>query len=100
MWAQLWSKPQAIVWEELGQHDLVGQYVRAFVVAGYADAKAADRTVMRQLADELGLTIGGMARHRWIIDSQQQETVTAHGSQSGTASVKDRFKVIEGRAAS
>lgn len=64
VWAGLWSLPQAIEWERLHQEHLVGLYVRRLVEAEVVASSVSLSTLVRQLADELSLTTGGMLRNR------------------------------------
>ncbi len=53
LWADLWSSPQAVVWEQSHAHREVAQYVRWKIAAEQGDLKAAPEA--RQLSDRLGL---------------------------------------------
>lgn len=53
LWAELWSAPQAVIWEEAHAHREVAQYVRWKVRAEQGDIKSASEA--RQLSDRLGL---------------------------------------------
>ena len=75
LWAKLWTMPQAIVWERQRQEDEVAQYVRRFVEGTARGATVASGTLVRQLADSLGLTTPGLRSHRWkIVDDVTTET--------------------------
>lgn len=74
LWAKLWTMPQAIVWERQRQEDEVAQYVRRFVEGTARGATVASGTLVRQLADSLGLTTPGLRSHRWkIVDEATAE---------------------------
>jgi hypothetical protein len=97
LWAEEWARPQAIVWDENGQHREVALYVRAFAVAEEAGASVSARLlVMRQL-DALGLTTSGLRANRWIIDAGQDQKVK-RSDDPDRAGAKSRFKTIEGGA--
>ena len=75
-WREIWRRPQAVEWGRLGLELEVALYLRAVTIAEAPDAKAADRTTVRQAQDALGLSIPGMMRNRWRIagvDSAQPE---------------------------
>lgn len=67
LWEILWRKPQALMWERYGQQYEVALYVRRAVEAEQMDAPVALSTLVRQLADSLGLTTPGMRANRWKI---------------------------------
>lgn len=60
LWETMWRKPVAILWERDGQLEYVALYVRAFVEAEQIGAPTASRTLVKQLAGELLLTIPAM----------------------------------------
>jgi len=98
LWEAEWRRPQAIMWEADGQQLEVGLYVRAVVVAEGDKATAADRGLVLRAMSDLGLTQGGLAKNRWIIDGRTEEQVkSSDGPNRRTA--KSRFKTIEGGAA-
>jgi hypothetical protein len=78
LWEDLWAKPQALVWERYGQEVEVALYVRRLVEAEERGAAAVLTTLVRQMADSLGLTTPGMRANRWRIDrgSEQDETTS------------------------
>jgi hypothetical protein len=88
------------MWERDGQALEVALYVRAVVVAEGRKATASDRTVVLRLMDGLGLTQGGLARNRWVIDSEPApaQKVT-RPDDPDRASAKTRFQTLEGGAA-
>lgn len=67
MWSRLWVRPQAAAWHRLDLTDLVGLYVRRFCEAEVPESSTALSTLVRQLADQLGLTAPGMLSLRWRI---------------------------------
>lgn len=78
MWARLWVRPQAAAWHQLDLADLVALYVRRFCEAEVPDSATALSTLVRQLADQLGLTAPGLNSLRWRIgDPMPVETVRA-----------------------
>lgn len=62
LWTDLWSTPQAVIWEESHAHREVAQYVRWKVRAEQGDLKAASEA--RQLSDRLGLNPLALLRLR------------------------------------
>ena len=67
LWQELWTRPPASAWPQFHLTTDVAQYVRtslAFEAGNYANA-ALGSLVMR-MADQLGLTVGGAQRNRWL----------------------------------
>lgn len=94
LWAQEWTRPQAVMWEANGQALEVAIYVRSVKDAEKASAPVAARTLVRQQMDALGLTVPGLRANRWrIVDGVSQSPI--RGRQSRT-SARDRLKVVEG----
>lgn len=95
LWEQEWRRPQAIIWDARGLQLQVGLYVRAVVVSEGKLAKAADRMVVLRYMDDLGLTQGGLARNRWIIDAEPApKAMRPTGTEAPSA--RDRFTVVDG----
>ncbi|MFF9279523.1 hypothetical protein [Streptomyces griseosporeus] len=69
LWKQLWSTPQAVMWQRLSWTREVAQYVRWKARAEAGDLDAAKEA--RQLADRLGLTPLSLLRLRWEIASDE-----------------------------
>lgn len=70
LWARLWSSPQAVAWERLGQELEVALYVRRLTEAEKRGAPVAVGTLVRQMADSLGLTTPGLRSNRWKIEAR------------------------------
>ena len=105
-WARLWAYPQAQEWEKLGQAVEVAVYVRRLTQAEKPGAPVNLGTLLRQLADALGLTIPGMLRLRWHLSAPQAASLAqavGHGPASAAPhppapSSRGRFQVIRGDA--
>ncbi|WBB73247.1 hypothetical protein O7602_26770 [Micromonospora sp. WMMD1128] len=100
LWRRLWSRPQAVEWERQGQELEVALYVRRLVEAEQPGARANLATLVRQMADALGLTIPGLRTNRWKIAEPGSST---RARRSGPVepvrkSARDRFQVIDGAA--
>ena len=67
VWARLWTRAQAVMWEALELEDQVAMYVRALVAAEDRGASVAARTLLLRQEESLGLSPAGLARNRWII---------------------------------
>ncbi|MFG3639096.1 hypothetical protein ACGF3C_02330 [Micromonospora sp. NPDC047762] len=66
-WAQLWSTPQAVAWEQMGWTRTVARYCRVMVEAEKHDASAALLAQVTALEDRLGLTPKSMRLLLWQI---------------------------------
>ncbi len=101
LWRVLWAKPQAVMWERLGQELEVAQYVRRLVEVEQPGARANLHTLVRQLGDALGLTIPGMHNHRWRIGeagAAKPGRAARASAAPARRSARDRFQVIDGAA--
>lgn len=101
LWARLWRKPQAIVWDLFGQHDEVAIYVRTLVDSEQIGARPNVRTLLRQQQEALGLSLPGLARNRWVIvDDEAAAAQPAPAPQAASTparpSARDRFNVLPG----
>ena len=70
LWGDLWSSPQAVVWEELGWTRVVARYCRLVLEAEAGDAPVALLAEVRQMEDRLGLTPLAMRKNYWVIDDR------------------------------
>ncbi|MER7874841.1 hypothetical protein ABTY63_14960 [Streptomyces solisilvae] len=103
LWCELWGRPQAVMWEELGQHFEVALFVRCLAEAEQPDAKVDVRKLARQYLDSLGLSVQGMLRNRWKITpgsepAQAPASALEDGESPAPAprrrSARDRMKVV------
>ncbi|MFX4294092.1 hypothetical protein [Streptomyces bohaiensis] len=99
LWCDLWSRPQAVMWERLRQEFEVALAVRTLAIAEDPEASTERVKVARQHLDSLGLTVQGMLRNRWKIGAVTAPEVDADDQgdeEPARLSVRDRMKVIEG----
>jgi hypothetical protein len=98
LWRRLWKMPQALMWERYGQHLEVALYVRRLAEAEQPDSSVNLSTLVRQMADSLGLTSPGMRANRWRIDrpGEQDEMPTAGGSVVTPSSARARLRAVAG----
>ena len=106
VWNRLWRKPQALLWEKNGQHDLVALYVRRFIEAEERGASTSLSTLVRQMADALLLTIPAMRSQRVRIADDEVSAARAAKAEPKRAresdagdSVRDRLKAVQGGGA-
>lgn len=97
-WAYFWRMPQATEWERLAMDVEVATYVRRFVEAERPGSPTALGTLVKQLGEQLGLTIPGMRMHRWKIADVAPPVQRATAKGPARASSRERFRVIDGDA--
>lgn len=98
LWARLWAKPQALMWERLQLEFEVALYVRRLAEAEEHGARVNLATLVRQMSDSLGLTTPGLRANRWRIESATPPPAVATATPK-RASARDRFKVVDGDGA-
>lgn len=99
LWDDLWSKPQAVVWEEMGQELEVALFARTLAEAEKPDARVDVKKMVRGYLDSLGLSVTGMLRNRWKIapatDAPIGEVLPLEGAPARRRpSSRDRMKVV------
>lgn len=74
LWRQFWKMGQSIVWESQHQHLPLAIYVRLLVGIENEnfDVPASKITQSRIMAEDLGITITGMTRHKWRYASTEE----------------------------
>lgn len=96
LWSLFWRKPQAVLWEKNGQEFAVAMYVRTFSEAELAEAQTALRTLVRQQAGELLLTIPSMYSARVRIADDEVALARTASTAPKPLSARDRLKVVNG----
>lgn len=93
LWAYLWSKPQAGMWEILGLERQVALYVRTAIRAEEPDVAVTIIPQVLRMEAELGLSTVGMNALRWKFASDE---VAAHREDAKPArkSSRDRLKAL------
>jgi hypothetical protein len=76
IWAQVWTLPQATVWEKQQMHRLIARWVLLLVECEQPGVRAAKLSELRQLEDRIGANPSAMARLRWQVDDGQSASVT------------------------
>jgi len=99
LWAALWRRPEAIVWEEHHAEVQVALYVCAVMAADHPKATASDRKAALSYMDDLGLSEGGRTKNRWVIDSAEPARETKPTDDPDRLSAKARLTSIQGGAA-
>ncbi|MEU9839732.1 hypothetical protein AB0C69_10980 [Actinomadura sp. NPDC048032] len=101
LWADLWRKPQSLMWERYGQEIEVALYVRNLAQVEKPGSPINLGTLVRQMADSLGLTTPGLRANRWKIEPVvPAEAVPAPSKESPKrSSSRSRLKVVRDDAA-
>lgn len=96
LWCDLWKqRPQALMWSRLGLHYEVALYVRRLAEAEMPGSAVNLSTLVRQMADSLGLTTPGMRANRWRMASDElSQRSAAPRAQASAVSARDRMRVI------
>ncbi|MFJ9558066.1 hypothetical protein ACIRPH_30035 [Nocardiopsis sp. NPDC101807] len=95
LWRDMWSRPQAVMWERLGQQIEVAMFVRKLAEAELPQASVELQKVVRQYLDSLGLSVQGMLRNRWRIAPPVEQTVdTSPLATRRRPSARSRLKVV------
>lgn len=90
-WAELWSTPQAVAWEELGWTHVVARYCRMVLQAEKPSASVSLMAEVRQLEDRLGLNPAAMRKLYWVVDQP-----VASQSEPGTVTSLDEYRELYG----
>ncbi|WP_100499633.1 hypothetical protein [Geodermatophilus chilensis] len=101
-WREVWAMPQANEWEKTEEHHAVALYVRLLARSEAPDAPITAMRPLMQLREELGLSVTGRRRRRWLMPGEQTaaskaadrgrpgRVVPLHGRQRPSA--RDRFR--------
>lgn len=95
LWRDMWARPQAVMWEKLGQQIEVAMFVRKLGEAELPKASVELQKVVRQYLDSLGLSVQGMLRNRWKIAAVEGPAADST-RRSSSSSQKARLKVVSG----
>lgn len=90
LWRELWAKPQATQWDKLGLTYEVALLTRRMTEAEQRESATNISTLVRQLWDDLGLSVAGMRTNRWKI---ADEATATHDDKPQT-SARERLKVV------
>ena len=96
IWSVLWTKPQALMWDRYGQEFEVALYVRRLVESEGRGSLVNLGTLVRQMADSLGLTTPGMRANRWRIAAEEPVPTARTAEPRSQPSARSRMTVIAG----
>lgn len=105
LWTELWTRPQAVMWEQLSQEIEVALYVRNLVEAEKPGAPVTLSVLMLRSADSLGLTTSGLRANRWRIATSaapaaaDPEPQTKSKPPNNVVSMRDRARKAAGGGA-
>lgn len=91
LWAELWQKPQAVMWAKLEMKYQIAAYVRAFVESTEAGASAGLKTAVLRMEGELGISIVGMNGLRWRFSEDEIAVRRSSTIERPVSSVKSRL---------
>lgn len=96
LWAEMWDKPQAVAWEDMGQELEVALFVRTLAEAEQPGARVDVQKMVRSYLDSLGLSVAGMNRNRWKIAPAAEAAieVVADEPPQQRPSARDRLRVV------
>jgi hypothetical protein len=99
LWWAFWRKPQALLWEANGQVYEVALHVRCFAEAEKPEAPTSLRTLVRQQADALLLTIPAMraARVKLSSDEVREKRDAAAKAKPPAKSSRTRLRAVNAR---
>lgn len=95
LWARLWAMPQALMWERFAQELEVALYVRRLGESERPKSPIILGTLVRQMADSLGLTTPGMRANRWKVNRTPQPAATG-ATPAPRAAARTRLTVLAG----
>ncbi len=93
LWDDLWSTPQAVMWERTRATLAVARFVRFSVLAENGDVKSA--TEARQLEDRLGLNPQAMLRLRWEIAPDEVAELRQDRTARAPRNARQRLRVVD-----
>jgi hypothetical protein len=94
IWRDLWQRPQATVWPRHGLTREVAAYARTLAIFE-EKPNAALGALVRGFRDDLGLTIAGAARNRWLlpaVTTDRAEVTELRAVEPRRSSSRDRVK--------
>ena len=97
LWNDLWSRPQAVMWEKLGQEYEVAMCARMLARAEAPKSSVELLKTVKQFFDSLGLSTAGMLRNRWRLSdgaAGEQASSTPTRRAPARMSSRSRLKVV------
>src|SRR3954471_15943064 len=82
-WADAFQRPQATEWIKRGEELTVALFCRVLAQAEAPNAPVTIHRPRKQLRDELGLSVDGLRRRRWLMPGEKNAAAGAAGRRSG-----------------
>jgi hypothetical protein len=100
LWATLWKKPQAVMWDRLGLQLQVAAYTRTFLESVSRFGSPTLKTAALRMEGELGISIPGMHQHRWKFSDDEVAAKRAQPASPTAApeSPRSRFRGLDAAA--
>lgn len=98
LWIDLWGRPQAVMWERLGQEYEVAMCARMLARAEAPKSSVELLKTVKQFFDSLGLSTAGMLRNRWRLSEgaagEQPTSAPSARRTPARKSSRSRLKVV------
>jgi hypothetical protein len=91
VWVEHWALPQSVMWAATRSEYAVAAYVRQAVMCEDPECPVSRVTVLQRLRDDLGLSLTGLAHHKWKIQPAE-----AKKARPRRPSARDRLTVVSG----
>jgi len=97
VWESEWRRPQAHQWSLLNLEMSVALYVRRLVEAQTPGSSASLGTLLRQMQDDLGISITGLRVNNWVIPvtGEPDAPTAVKAPRTVKNSARDRFTVVK-----
>lgn len=95
LWSDLWGKPQAVVWEHLGLTYEVALLTRRMTEAELPGSSTGLSTLVKQLWEDLGLSVAGMRMNRWRIANGPETEDKPQPNNGPKLSARERLRVAK-----
>lgn len=89
-WAQLWTMPQAVIWDQWHLERIVARYVRVATRAEEPDAGTVTLAEARRLEIELGMTPKAILSLQWTLADPKPDLAPV-------LSLDDQLRVAQGK---
>lgn len=97
VWATMWRKPVAFLWEREQLTEQVAMYVRQFVEGEQPNSSAENRKTVRLLGEDLYLSLSSRMRARIRVEGEDPSVLPTLASVTPlpTSSARDRLRTAE-----
>lgn len=95
LWAELWRKPQAVMWDKLGMKFQLAAYTRAFLESVEPGAVSGLKTAVLRMEGELGISLPGMTSFHWKFS--EDEVAARRPAVKVATSARSRLKAVSAK---